>query len=65
MHPSLNQFEIQPDEMDGVTGVVLSHPRFGTTTYYFPLGAFQENLRTWMVPAWVNGFAVMVYPTSI
>lgn len=65
MHPSLKQFETQPEEMADVTVVVLSHPRFGTTTYYFPLESFQENLRTWMVPAWANGFAVMVYPTSV
>ena len=52
MHPSLQQFQNQPSDMADVTVVVLSHPQFGTTTYYFPLEDFQDYLKTWMIPAW-------------
>ena len=64
MHPDIEQFKQQPANMRGVTVVVCSHAHHGTHTYYFPLNDFQANIKTWLVPAWINDFTVMIYPAS-
>jgi len=56
-----DNFRECPDE-DGVTVIVVSHPSFGTETFFLGAEQFQMNLVRLLRQFWVNGFNIMMYP---
>lgn len=62
MHPSLNDFRVLPETHYNWYQVVLTHPYHGVEVYFFSTEAFQDNVRTWLIPAWVNNFTVICTP---
>lgn len=63
MHSILDRFKVQPDNLSSVTVVSLVHLYHPCCVYYFPVEDFQENVKLWLIPAWINGYTVTIINT--
>ena len=62
MHPSLDKFKTPPEALSEVTMVTCISANFGTVTYYLPLDDFQDNIKSIIIPCWINGIIVHINP---
>ena len=56
------QFTKMPKDMEGAYKVVCSHPYHGMAVYYLTVQQFLDNIKTLLVPYWINNYTVMLHP---
>jgi hypothetical protein len=56
------QFTERPDNLTGVMMITCTHPVHGAVIYYLTTNQFQDNIRSLIVPFWINNFTVIIQP---